>query len=171
MRGSQWACIGLGAAGLLLVIAPWQLSSLTGSLLAVGSGAVWALGSVVSKRWPLEGTDPLGYTAWQLAFGTIPLALLAVFHTHEPVRWSVEYGVILAYATLFATAGGWWLWTYVLANMSAGITGLNTLAIPVIAVVAAWVHLDEQPGSRELAGMGLIAVALGMLAALRLRRR
>lgn len=171
VRGAQWACIGLGAAGLVLVIAPWQLDSLEGSLLAVGSGAVWALGSVISKRWPLEGTDPLGYTAWQLAFGTVPLVLFALFSTYEPTRWSIEYGVILAYATLFATAGGWWLWTYVLAHMPAGISGLNTLAIPVIAVVAAWVHLDEQPGPRELAGMALIAVALGMLAALRLRRR
>ncbi|MCL4689637.1 MAG: DMT family transporter, partial [Burkholderiales bacterium] len=116
------------------------------------------------------GAEPLTFTAWQLAFGSIPLVLLALAHPHEAPRWNGEYALALAYSTVFATAGGWWLWTYVLSHAPAGVTGLNTLAIPVIAVVASWLQLGETPTPHELAGMAAIGAALGLLAWLGLRR-
>lgn len=170
MRGAQWLSVALAFAGLVLIVSPWKLTSLEGSLLAVGSGAVWALAAVMSKRWPTRDAEPLAFTAWQLAFGSVPLVLLSWLHPHAGVRWSGEYALALAYSTIFATAGGWWLWTYVLAHAPAGVTGLNTLAIPVIAVVASWLQLGERPVPLELAGMALIGAALALLAWLGLRR-
>ena len=170
MRGAQWLSVALAFAGLVLIVSPWRLASLEGSLLAVGAGAVWALAAVMSKRWPTKDAEPLTFTAWQLAFGSIPLVLLALAHPHEGVRWNGEYGLALAYSTVFATAGGWWLWTYVLSHAPAGVTGLNTLAIPVIAVIASWLQLGERPPPHELLGMALIGFALALLAWLGLRR-
>jgi drug/metabolite transporter (DMT)-like permease len=170
MRGAQWFAVALAFAGLVLIVSPWNLASLEGSLLAVGSGAVWALSSVMSKKWPTKDAEPLTFTAWQLAFGAVPLVLLSVFHPHEPPRWNGEYAIALAFATVFATAGGWWLWTYVLSHAPAGITGLNTLAIPVIAVVTSWLQLGEKPPPHELVGMALIGAALALLAMLGARR-
>ena len=164
MRGAQWLSVALAFVGLVLIVSPWKLTSLEGSLLAVGSGAVWALAAVMSKRWPTKGAEPLTFTAWQLAFGSIPLVLLSFLHPHEAPRWNGEYAIALAYSTVFATAGGWWLWTYVLSHAPAGVTGLNTLAIPVIAVIASWLQLGERPPPHELAGMALIGVALALLA-------
>jgi drug/metabolite transporter (DMT)-like permease len=164
MRGAQWLSVALAFAGLVLIVSPWKLTSLEGSLLAVGSGAVWALAAVMSKRWPTKDTEPLTFTAWQLAFGSIPLVLLSFLHPHEAPRWNGEYAIALAYSTVFATAGGWWLWTYVLSHAPAGVTGLNTLAIPVIAVIASWLQLGERPPPHELAGMALIGFALALLA-------
>ena len=117
-----------------------------------------------------RGRGPLTFTAWQLAFGSIPLVLLSLLHPHDAPRWNGEYALVLAYSTVFATAGGWWLWTYVLSHAPAGITGLNTLAIPVIAVIASWLQLGERPPPHELAGMALIGGALGLLAWLGMRR-
>jgi drug/metabolite transporter (DMT)-like permease len=130
MRGAQWLAVVLAFAGLVLIVAPWQLASLTGSLLAVSAGAVWAAGAVMSKRWPTPGADPLIFTSWQLLFGALWLALLAWLHPHAPVQWTLEFVVTLAFSALFATAIGWWLWTWVLAHTSAGIAGLNSLGIP-----------------------------------------
>ena len=170
MRGAQWLSVALAFAGLVLVVSPWRLTSLEGSVLAVASGAVWAIAAVMSKRWPTKDAEPLTFTAWQLAFGSIPLVLLSLLHPHEAPRWNGEYALALAYSTVFATAGGWWLWTYVLSHAPAGVTGLNTLAIPVIAVIASWLQLGERPTAHELLGMVLIGVALALLAWLGLRR-
>ena len=169
MRGAQWLAVALAFAGLTLIVAPWNLTDITGSLLAVAAGAVWAISAVLSKRWPTPGTDPLTFTAWQLLFGFFALAFLAFVTPHEPTRWATEYLWALAFSTLAATAVGWWLWTYVLSHTPAGIAGLNTLGIPVIAVLASWIQLGERPPPMELGGMVLIGVALGLLAVLGLR--
>jgi drug/metabolite transporter (DMT)-like permease len=166
MRGAQWIAVALAFFGLVLIVAPWELTSLAGSLLAVTGGAVWAISAVLSKRWPVKGADPLLYTAWQLLFGFIALGILAFVHPHESPRWNTEFVLALAFSTIFATALGWWLWTYVLARTPAGIAGLNALGIPVVAVVASAIQLGERPPALEIAGMLLIAAALVLLALL-----
>ena len=170
MRGPQWLAVALGFAGLVMIVAPWELTSLTGSLLAVAAGAVWAITAVLSKRWPVAAEDPLLFTAWQLFFGFVALGTLALAFSHQPVSWTGEFWWSLLFSAILATAGGWWLWTYVLANMSAGVAGLNSLGIPVIAVIGSAIQLGERPPPLELAGMVLIGVALALLAWLGLER-
>lgn len=170
MRGAQWFAVALAFAGLVLIVAPWQLTSLTGSLLAIAAGAVWAITAVLSKRWPIAAEDPLLFTAWQLLFGLAALSALAFIVPHEPIRWTGEFVFALLFSAVLATAGGWWLWNYVLATMPAGIAGLNSLGIPVIAVLASAIQLGERPPALELTGMLAILVALAMLGALGLRR-
>lgn len=170
MRGAQWLAVVLAFAGLLLIVAPWQLTNLTGSLLAVAAGAVWAITAVLSKKWPIAATDPLLFTAWQLLFGCVALGLLALLHPHDPIRWNGEFVWTLLFSAILATAIGWWLWTYVLAHTPAGILGLNTLGIPVVAVLGSAIQLGERPGPPELAGMLAIGAALGLLAWLGIRR-
>ena len=169
MRGTQWIAVGLAVVGLTLIVAPWQLTSIEGSLYAVAAGAVWAIAAVLSKKWPTS-TDPLLFTAWQLLVGTAWLTLLAWLHPHPPVDWAPEFLMALAFSTILATALGWWLWTYVLANSSAGMAGLNSLGIPVVAVASSALQLGERPPALELAGMAAIAAALGLMAWLGMRR-
>jgi drug/metabolite transporter (DMT)-like permease len=171
IRGPQWLAVALALVGLVLIVAPWELRSLAGSLLAVAAGAAWALGAVLSKKWPIAAADPLLFTAWQLLVGFAALALLALVHTHEPVRWNLEFVAALVFCAAFATAIGWWLWTYVLAHTPAGIAGLNSLGIPVIAVLSSAIQLGERPPPLELAGMVAIGAALGLLAWLGLRTK
>lgn len=170
MRGAQWIAVALAFAGLILIVAPWQLTSLTGSILAVSAGAVWAISAVFSKKWPTAGADPLLFTAWQLLFGFAWLVILAFAWPHEPIRWTGEFLWALAFSALLATAIGWWLWTYVLAHTPAGITGLNSLGIPVVAVLASAIQLGERPPALELLGMLMIGTALGLLAWLGMRK-
>jgi drug/metabolite transporter (DMT)-like permease len=170
MRATQWLAVALAFGGLMLIIEPWKLTNLTGSLLAVAAGAVWAISAVLWKKWPTPGADPLLFTAWQLLFGFAWLAVLALLHPHAPIRWAGEFVAALLFSALFATAIGWWLWTYVLSHTTAGLAGLNSLGIPVIAVLGSALQLGERPPPMELAGMLLIGIALGLLAWLGMRR-
>ena len=170
MRGAQWIAVGLAFAGLILIVAPWELTSLKGSLLAVAAGAVWAITAVMSKKWPVAAGDPLLFTAWQLFFGLLALTALALAWDAPPVRWNAEFVWTLLFSSVLATAVGWWLWTYVLANSPAGVTGLNALGIPVVAVLASAVQLGERPPALELVGMLMIGAALALLAWLGMRR-
>ena len=169
MRGLQWVSVMLAFAGLVLIVAPWELGSFSASVLAVAAGCIWAFAAVISKKWPTPGADPLTFTAWQLTFGFIPLAVLAWLHPHAGVQWNLEFSIALAFSAIFATAIGWWLWTYVLSHTPAGIAGLNALGIPVVAVIASWIQLGERPPPMELAGMALIGVALALLGWLGMR--
>jgi drug/metabolite transporter (DMT)-like permease len=170
MRAPQWLAVALAFAGLVLIVEPWRLTDLVGSLLAIAAGAVWAISAVLSKRWPTAGADPLVFTAWQLLFGCIALTLLAWLHPHAGIDWTTEFVVTLLFSAILATAVGWWLWTYVLAHMPAGIAGLNSLGIPVIAVLGSAIQLGERPPPMELAGMLLIGAALTLLAVLGLKK-
>jgi drug/metabolite transporter (DMT)-like permease len=169
MRGGQWIAVALAFAGLVLVAAPWNLTSFAGSALAVAAGAVWAMSAVLSKKWPTPGADPMIYTAWQLLAGAAWLVPLALLVPHEPMRWNAELAWAVAFSVVLATAGGWWLWTYVLAHSPAGIAGLSSLGIPVVAVIASAIQLGERPPALELAGMLMIGAALGLLAWLGMR--
>ena len=165
MRGAQWIAVALAFAGLVLIVAPWRLTSLEASALAIAGGAVWAIAAVFSKKWPTRGADPLIFTAWQLLFGFgWLLALACAWPAHAPVDWATEFIVALTFCAVFATGLGWWLWSYVLSRTSAGLAGLNSLGIPVIAVLSSAIQLGERPPPLELAGMLLIGVALGLLA-------
>lgn len=170
MRGAQWVAVALAFAGLTLIVSPWNLTSLAGSLLAVAAGAVWAISAVIQKRWPTPGADTLVLTAWQLLFGFAALGLVAWLHPHPPIRWTGEFVAALLFSAVLATGMGWWLWTYVLSRTTAGIAGLNSLGIPVVAVASSAIQLGERPPANELAGMALIAVALALLGWLGLRR-
>jgi drug/metabolite transporter (DMT)-like permease len=170
MRGGQWIAVALAFAGLVLVVAPWKLTSLTASVLAIAAGAVWAISAVLSKRWPTPGADPMIYTAWQLMFGAAWLIPAAFVLPHEPIRWNAELAWAIAFSVVLATAGGWWLWTYVLAHSPAGIAGLSSLGIPVVAVIASALQLGERPPALELLGMVMIVAALALLAWPGLRR-
>jgi drug/metabolite transporter (DMT)-like permease len=169
MQGAQWIAVALAVVGLTLIVAPWQLTSLEGSLYAVAAGAVWAFAAVLSKRWPTRA-DLLLFTAWQLLVGTLWLTALAWLHPHALVQWTMEFVLALAFSTILATAIGWWLWTYVLAHSSAGMAGINSLGIPVVAVASSALQLGERPPALELAGMAAIGVALALMAGLGMRR-
>ena len=166
MRGAQWLAVLLAFAGLSLIVAPWNLSDVTGSMLAVAAGAVWAFTAVLSKKFPMAASDPLLFTAWQLAFGFLALGMLALLHPHAPPEWNFEFAWTLAFSAVLATAAGWWLWTYVLAHTPAGVMGLNSLGIPVVAVIGSAIQLGERPAAPEMAGMAAILAALALLAVL-----
>jgi len=156
----------LAFAGLVLVVAPWQLSGVTSSVLTVAGGFAWAASALVVKLMQRKHqVDVLSLTTWQMTIGMVPLVIVAVLTYSGGPEWTTGFIWGLAYTVLLANAVAWVLWLYALRTLSAGAAGLGTLAIPVVGVVAAWLQLGEAPTLVEGVGMILIVGALGILAA------
>jgi drug/metabolite transporter (DMT)-like permease len=173
MRPLQWLAVGLAGAGLLLILQPWNLhATLLSKVLAVAGGLCWAASIIVAKRLRARHqVDLLSLTTWQLTLGLIPLVIAAWLLPEQPVEWTSGFLWALLYAGVIGTAFGWLMWLYVLHRLPAGTASLNALAIPVIAVLSAWIQFGERPSALEGAGMAVIVLGLALMSGLALREQ
>ena len=164
LRGRQWLGVGSALLGLVFILMPFNLTSgLMSKVLAVLSGISWAAATIVLKK--LTGRQPvelLSFTAWQMAFGSLPLLLASAIAHDPPIHWSASFIAALAYNAVPASAIAWLLWLYALKHLTAGLAGLGGLIIPVVGLLAAAWQLGESPQPLEILGMVLILGALAL---------
>jgi drug/metabolite transporter (DMT)-like permease len=165
LHGAQWPAVGLALVGLVLVLEIWNGGgALAGSLLALGAGALWGASVIIVKKIPVDGTaELLSMTAWQMLYGLVPLAVLALVVPERPIDWSPAFTTALVYNAVGGMALASLLWLYILQRLPAVLSGMSSLVVPVVGIVAAWVQLGERPGIAAGVGMVLILVGLGVL--------
>lgn len=165
ITGLQWLAVGVALAGLTLILEPWGLrATLFSKTLALLAGGVWSVSTVYAKRIQARSpTDVLELTAWQMLLGGVPLLILAWAVPERSIEWAPVFIGALLFHSVLTTALGWLMWLYVLRALPAGTASMNSLAIPVIALLAGWLQLGERPTPAELSGMLLIAAALALL--------
>jgi len=164
IRGVQWFAVLFALGGLGLVIQPWKLQSTPiGAALALCAALAWAVSGVWAKRLRRAVTiDLLALTGWQLVLGSIPLIVVALLMSEEPVKWHPVFVGALAYNIGPATALAWLLWLYALHKLPAAIAGIGTLMTPLVGVLSAWLQLGEEPQGWEKWGILLILLGLGI---------
>jgi drug/metabolite transporter (DMT)-like permease len=161
----RWG-IGLGTLGVVLVVAARGVSfsagTLRGDLLALFGVLCWSVYTLGLRRLA-TGVSPLGVTTITTITGT-PLLVLAAIPDLIRTDWrAVSAGAWggLAYATLLSLVVAYFIW-----NRSVRVVGGNRTAIymcvtPLVAVVAAWLLLGEQPV--PLQGLGAAGILAGVL--------
>ncbi|MDB5591772.1 DMT family transporter [Enterovirga sp.] len=154
--------LGLGAAGLLALGWPVVQAGTfsVGLVYALLSGMVWATGSVLLKRYPIEA-PPLVISTWQMALGAVMAATGMVWVEGVPrglpTLPSAWFG--LGYNILIGQALATTLWFTILARMSAGMASLGTLLVPGVGVIGATLILGERPTWSDWLGLALIVAA------------
>jgi drug/metabolite transporter (DMT)-like permease len=174
VRGLQWVAVAASAVGLVFILEPWAAhGSPFASTLALLSGVIWAVSSVLAKRLRARvELDLLSLTAWQMLFGALALvAVTLVVPAARTLEINAYFIGALAFNALLGTGLAWVLWLYVLDKLPAGVAGLSSLAIPAVGVLSAWVELGERPSTAEAAGMVLIAAALALLSVIAIARQ
>lgn len=154
--------VGLAAVGLGCVLYPLDFHhGILSKCFAIAAALSWAIGSVLTKRFRMKhDVDLLSFTAWQMAYGAIPLVIVALAVPGLSVHFTAPFLAALAYIVLLGTALAFWLWFFIMERLSATTAGISSLLAPVVSVLAAWIQLHEQPGILELIGMALIVFAL-----------
>jgi drug/metabolite transporter (DMT)-like permease len=173
IHGWQWLAVLLSLLGLLLIVAPWGFhGNGLSNLLAVTAGISWAMAVILAKRLHQRAPhmDLLAFTAWQMLFGSLPLVVLALVIPGKPIVWSGTLIWVAWYNIILANGLGWVIWLYALQRLPAGVASMNSMLIPVIAVLAAWMQLGEVPNTMEAMGMLLIAGALILIAVIGIKQ-
>ncbi len=160
-RGRVLAVL-LAAAGLGCVLYPLDFGHANLSkLFALASALSWAVGAVLTKRFRARhDVDLLVFSAWQMAYGAVPVVLVALLVPGAFVHVTPGFLLALGYVVLAGTALAFWLWFFIIERLSASTAGISSLLVPVVSVLAAWLQLGERPGTAELIGMVLIVGAL-----------
>jgi len=173
LRGLQWPAMLLAAAGLMLVLEPWQpAGTLISKLLALATALSWAISAVLAKKWRNElQADLLGLTAWQMLMGGVVLTVIALSVPTRPIQWTPYFWLMFVYCTLAGSIAGWLLWLFILRRLPAGIAGLSIMAVPALGVLFAHLQLGERPAAAEATGMLLIGASLALLSWHALRER
>lgn len=160
----------LAAVGLVLVIAPWKgMGNVLALIPGLAAGLCWGGGVVASKKLFQERPPAmLNFITWQMLLGSLFCLPLLLFVPQRPTVWSVESIMGMAYMAVLASALGWWLWLSVVRRVSVAVVGMSSLGVPVLAVILAWLLLDEQPDAATLVGVaaiisGLVVVNLAAL--------
>ena len=163
--GLQWLAAAAALAGLLLVLDPAHLAGTWQSkVLAIAAGIAWAASAIVAKGINRRGpVDVINLTAWQMLYGSIPLAIIAALVPSRPVEWTGAFIGALAYNVIPATAISWVLWLFILKALPTGVAGIGTLATPVIGIGSAALQLHERVSGMEAAGIVCIVAALLVL--------
>ncbi|MDE2346784.1 MAG: DMT family transporter [Gammaproteobacteria bacterium] len=161
----HWPIVAMAFAGLLLILSPWETTpDLVSSLLALGAGLFWALSVMVVKKIPVKNNwELLSLTGWQMFAGSVVLLVVAVTVPAHPIHWTWQFTLALLYNIGPGNALAWFLWLFIVTRLPVGISSLNSLAIPVVGVLAAWLQLGERPSRLETMGMLLVFLALALL--------
>ncbi len=117
----------------------------------------WAAGTVYLQRWPVAG-ERMVFTAWQLLVGAASGAIGALIAGEHFPSEPLSLRVI---AALFVhivpgTAMAYWLWFIMSERVSATVSSMTTLMVPVVGVLAAMVLVGDRPSLTDWCGFILV---------------
>ena len=160
MSALQWGGFLLALIGLILLLLPnAAVPQLSSALMMLAAGIAWGVYSLKGKgaKFPIEATAGNFIRATLLA-----LVLLVIFwpggefHA-EGMAYAVASGAI-------ASALGYALWYSILVHIAAIKAATLQLSVPVLAVFAGWLFLDETVTLRiilsSLAVIGGVAMVI-----------
>jgi probable blue pigment (indigoidine) exporter len=141
-----------------------SLEKLPGLLCALAGAVCVALGTVLTKHFPLA-MPPIALAAWMIGLGCLPIAVvgLAVEQPHIAALSSVGWASMI-YMTLIQFCVCYVCWFAALERLPAATASIGTLLVPVVGVLAAGAMLHEPLGLREISALaftlGGVALAL-----------
>jgi drug/metabolite transporter (DMT)-like permease len=158
--------LGLGISGLVCLGLPLIRSGQfsPGLALALLAALSWALGTIVTKRWPVAA-PALTIAAWQLLVGgaAAGLGMLVFEGLPVPKLLSPKVAAALSFHILGAQALAYFLWFVVVARLPAGIASLGTLMVPAVGALGSVLLLGERPTATDWLGLALVVAASGAI--------
>ena len=170
-HGISWrgkAGLALGMAGLLVLFWPELHSTsalgrreLFSSLGLIGGSFLWALGSVLSKRWQ-SGMDVFSATGWQVTAAGVANFLFAMMvGDFSRVTWTTRGVSAVLYLVVCGSWIGYTAYIWLLEHVPTSKVSTYAYVNPVVAVFLGWLILHERVD--RFIVMGSVIVVLSVI--------
>jgi drug/metabolite transporter (DMT)-like permease len=159
LRRRTLVAMFLAFAGVLTMVSnSLGAIQLTGDLIALATGACFAINIVALRSAPIRDGEPVDMMPSNAMAGIV-IAVIAMFLTDPFAVAGADIPYLLLIG-LVAMALGTWLFTRGVRHLQAAEAGLLCLTEAVIAPVLVWAFIDEIPETRALLGAAIILAAL-----------
>jgi len=161
----QWLGLALGFGGVALVVAQRAgFGGLTGFSLAMAALALVSItiGTVYQKRFCGAFDLRSGAVIQFVAAGLVLAPFAAVFE-HEPIRWSAELALALAWLVLVLSIGAISLLALLLRRGAATRVASLFYLVPPVTATIAFVLFGETLGPLALAGFALAVIGVAIV--------
>ncbi len=169
-----WVGASATMGGMLLVVGTGasEGGALTGDLLLIGSSFAWA-GYTVGSRSMVARYGPLPVTAWTLGVGTAGVVLIGIPDLVRTDLGALPPGAWLsvAYAGALSIGVAYQIWYYGVRHLGNTRTAVYSNLVPVVALLVAWIWLNEIPSARQVAGAAVIIAGVRLVQTRRKRGR
>jgi drug/metabolite transporter (DMT)-like permease len=164
--GRKALALGIGAVGIGLLALPILAGdgSKWGLVFPLIAATGWAAGTIWQKRFPVAG-DRIVITAWQLLVAMVCAWAGAALFGETPHLWPLSAPVAAAFVfhVIGAMAIAYVLWFSLLAQVSATVSALTTLMVPVVGVLSAMALVGDRPTSLDWVGFAAILLAAALV--------
>jgi len=148
---------GLAFGGLTVILGGHGFSitqeKLLGFVMVLVGSFAFALGAVLSKRYPLP-LPPMTSAAWQVGLGCLPVGLVGILIETSDLGavttlgwWLLGYGTVVQFCVAYVT------WFAALTRLPASVAAIGTTAVPVFGVVASAIALHESLGLVQISAL------------------
>jgi drug/metabolite transporter (DMT)-like permease len=169
VRGARLVGVGVGFAGVVLLVGVQEGGQLVAALAVLGTALCYAVAVLFAGR-TMAGLPPVKVAAGQLAFG---LLLLAPFGIAQAPDELPSADVLAAIAALGALGSGvaYLLYFALIARAGAARAILVTYLVPAFALTYGALFLDEPVTASALGGLALVLAGTGLATGALRRRR
>jgi drug/metabolite transporter (DMT)-like permease len=134
-----------------------------GALLILIAAILWAIGTVLLRKWrPPVAQNTL--SGWLMLAGWLPLAIAAPFFDSHPPSYLAHLSGTTWFAILYnvflAGTLAHWAWFTLARTLPVAISSLSSLPVPVVGVFSGMLILGERPGAAEFIALALVLASL-----------
>lgn len=162
MIGILLSIVGIALVVLSTTQATDGRSSLLGDFLVLTGSLAWAIYTVLLKPYT-HHVPGLQVSAFTMLGGAVPLmfiALPAIVHASWRTVPVIGWGALL-YSGIFALVIAYLFWYHGLRVIGPTRTAMFSNVQPIVAVIVAWIMLNETPTVWQ--GMGTACIMTGLL--------
>ena len=176
LRTKGWIGVGVGFAGLIVLLWPGLLDGmhgdtrqLIGAAVALGCALSWTAGSILSRRARLP-VSPFVAAAWEMVFaGLFNACVMLLAGGYRDGQWGIQAWSSILYLITFGSLIGYTAYIYLLEHVPVAKVATYAYINPIVAVVLGAIFLHERFVAIEYVGMAAILLAVFLVTSSKLK--